>query len=160
MWKLVSFSLLVLTSALFAAQDVAQPTAEESRILTLENAWNQAIQQKDGAALLMLLGPELVYIEYDGRLMNKAEYLADAQQPSLHPARVVGESLSVHVYARLRWRSEFAAKAASRTASRTRFACASSILGYARTNVGCALPASPLCWPSNDLAVVICQTIQ
>ncbi len=110
MWKLVFFSLLVLTSALFAAQDVAQPTAEESRILTLENAWNQAIQQKDGAALLMLLGPELVYIEYDGRLMNKAEYLADAQQPSLHPARVVGESLSVHVYARLRWRSEFAAK--------------------------------------------------
>ncbi|MGA7219049.1 MAG: nuclear transport factor 2 family protein [Candidatus Sulfotelmatobacter sp.] len=98
MWKLVSFSLLVLTSALFAAQDVAQPTADEARILTLENAWNQAIQQKDGAALLMLLGPELVYIEYDGRLMNKAEYLADAQHPSLHPARIVGESLSVHVY--------------------------------------------------------------
>ncbi len=61
--------------------------ASEARVLTLENAWNQAVQQKDTPALKMLLGSELIYIEYDGKLMGKAEYLASVQSALLRPAQ-------------------------------------------------------------------------
>jgi hypothetical protein len=60
MAKLISIFLVLWAAAPLGAQDTAQSAADQARILTLENAWNQAIQQKDGAALKMLLGPELV----------------------------------------------------------------------------------------------------
>jgi ketosteroid isomerase-like protein len=98
MWKLFPVFLLLLAAPRFNAQSTAQPAAGQSRILALENAWNQAVQQKDTAALEMLLGPELVYVDYDGKLMDKAEYLASVQSPSLQPERIVSESMNVHLY--------------------------------------------------------------
>ncbi len=80
------------------AQTVEQTAPEEARILTLENAWNQAVQQKDAQALKMLLAPELIDVEYDGTLMNKAEYLASVESPSMHPVRIVNEGMTVHLY--------------------------------------------------------------
>jgi len=97
MWKLTCwFALLAATPLL--AQNSSQSAAEEARILNLENAWNQAQGQKDGSALRMLLGPELVYVDYDGKLMDKAEYLAKVQAPSLQPAKLVNESMHVQLY--------------------------------------------------------------
>jgi ketosteroid isomerase-like protein len=89
---------LLLVSARLSAQSTAKPDAEQARILTLENAWNQAIQQKDARALQMLLSQELVYVDYDGSLMDKAEYLASVQLPSLHPTHIVSEAMTGHLY--------------------------------------------------------------
>lgn len=97
MWKLVGVSLLFLASPRVDAQVKTQPD-EQARILTLESAWNQAVQQKDASALKMLLAPDLVYVEYDGRLMNKAQYLNSVQSPSLQPVRIVNESTDVRLY--------------------------------------------------------------
>jgi ketosteroid isomerase-like protein len=90
--------LMLLASARFNAQSSTLPEGEQARILTLENAWNQAVQQKDAAALKMLLASDLIYVDYDGTLMNKAEYLASVQSPSLRPGRIVNESMTVHLY--------------------------------------------------------------
>ncbi len=98
MWKLFSIVLLLLAAPRICAQSSKPPDAGQARILALENAWNQAVQEKNTAALEMLLGPELVYVDYDGKLMDKAEYLASVQSQSLHPARIVSESMSVHLY--------------------------------------------------------------
>jgi ketosteroid isomerase-like protein len=98
MWKLFSVFLLPLAVLRFDAQSMEQPDAGQSRIMALENAWNQAVQQKDRAAVEMLLGPELIYVDYDGTLMDKAEYLASVQSQSLRPARIVSESMNVHIY--------------------------------------------------------------
>ncbi|MFZ0952609.1 MAG: nuclear transport factor 2 family protein [Candidatus Sulfotelmatobacter sp.] len=76
----------------------SQIDAEQARILMLENAWNQAVQGKDSAALELLLGRELVYLDYDGKLMNKAEYMASVQSRSLRPGRIVSDSMNVHLY--------------------------------------------------------------
>jgi ketosteroid isomerase-like protein len=97
MWKLLSVFLLLAAPHL-KAQDSAQPDAEQARILTLENAWNQAVQQKDAPALDILLAPDLIYVEYDGTLMNKGQYLASVRSPSLQPLHIVNESTSVHLY--------------------------------------------------------------
>jgi hypothetical protein len=40
----------------------------------------------------------LVYVDYDGKLMDKAEYLASVQAPWLRPTRIVTESMNVHLY--------------------------------------------------------------
>lgn len=98
MWKLFPVLLVLLAAPQFSAQSPVQPDPEQARILTMENAWNQAVQQKDTAALKMLLAPELIYVDYDGSLMNKAEYLASVQAPSLHPVRIVNDSMNVHLY--------------------------------------------------------------
>jgi ketosteroid isomerase-like protein len=97
-WKLISVFLLLLLASRFDAQDTARPEAEQARILTLENAWNQSVQQKDVLALRMLLAPDLIYVDYEGTLMNKAEYLASVQSLALHPVRIVNESMNVHFY--------------------------------------------------------------
>ena len=98
MWKLFLI-LLVLEAPRFSAQSIAQPDTEQARILTLENAWNQAVQQKDARALRMLLAPDLIYVESDGTLMDKTQYLASVQSPSLRLVRIVNESTNVRLYA-------------------------------------------------------------
>ncbi len=71
---------------------------EQQRILSLENAWNQAVHGKDAVGLKLLLAPELVYVDYDGRLMDREQYLVSVQSPALKPARVVNESMTVRLY--------------------------------------------------------------
>jgi ketosteroid isomerase-like protein len=80
------------------AQDSASQGADPSRLVALENAWNQAVQQKDRIALDMLIGPDLVYVDYDGRLMDRTEYLASVQSPQHRPDRIVSEAMNVHLY--------------------------------------------------------------
>jgi len=99
--SLLILSLLILSllaTVRTKAQTIEETAPEEARILTLENAWNQAVQQKDAQALKILLAPELIDVEYDGTLMNKAEYLASVESPSTHPVRIVNEGMTVHLY--------------------------------------------------------------
>ena len=97
-WKLLLIFLLFVAASRFNGQSAAQADGEQARILAMENAWNQAVQQKDVDALKMLLAPDLIYVEYDGALMNKAEYLASVQSPSRQPVRIVNESTTVRLY--------------------------------------------------------------
>ncbi len=84
-------------SGVAAAQD-SNAEADRSRILALENAWNQAEEHKDSAALDGLLSDSLVYVDYDGSLMGKAEFMAAVKAPSLHPDQIVNESMTAHLY--------------------------------------------------------------
>jgi len=67
-----------------AAQDRSAGD-ERGRILALETAWNQAEQTKDIVALDQLLHSTLLYVDYDGTFMTKAEFLASIEAPDLHP---------------------------------------------------------------------------
>lgn len=71
---------------------------DEGRVLALETAWNHAEQSKDVVALDQLLAPELVYIDYDGSLMNKEEFLASVKSEGLSPAQIVNESQTAKVF--------------------------------------------------------------
>jgi len=89
--------LLLITSSPFLAQ-TERPEAEKHRLLSLENAWNQAQWQKDTAALNMLLAPDLIYVEYDGTLMGRSEYISTLLSPTLHPTKIFSDSMNVHLY--------------------------------------------------------------
>jgi ketosteroid isomerase-like protein len=98
MRKLISIFVLLLAATGSALQIGSDSDPQQNRIVALENAWNQALQQKDGAALKMLLAPELVFVDYDGILLDKAQYLATVQNSSLHPVHLVSESMSVRFF--------------------------------------------------------------
>jgi ketosteroid isomerase-like protein len=91
---------MVMTAAgiLWAGQERRKPSEEEGRILALETAWNHAEQNKDVVALDQLLASTLVYIDYDGSLQNKAQFLAEAKSESLHPEQITNDEMTAHVY--------------------------------------------------------------
>jgi hypothetical protein len=63
MSKLVFVLVLLLAPQLEAqnnAPAAVQPNSEQVRILTLENAWNQAVQLRDASALNTLLSVDLI----------------------------------------------------------------------------------------------------
>jgi ketosteroid isomerase-like protein len=96
MWKL--FTVLLVLASPLSAQSRTALDADRNRILSLENAWNQAVHAQDTTALKMLLGAELVYVDFDGRLMDNAAYLASVRSEAKHPERIVSESMDVHLY--------------------------------------------------------------
>jgi len=95
---LLSALLLLVTSGISFAQTPATPDPQQSKILALENAWNQAEEHKDAKALETLLHPDLVYIDYDGSIMSKGQFIASIKAPTLKPEQIVNESMSAHVF--------------------------------------------------------------
>jgi hypothetical protein len=79
--------MLVVVLACSLVGNAQTSSGEQTKIIALENAWNLAEQRKDVKALDELLGSGLVYIDYDGSVMSKAEFLASVNKPSLHPNR-------------------------------------------------------------------------
>jgi hypothetical protein len=90
--------LLFATCMLLLARDAPDTEGERTRILALENAWNQAEEHKDTGALDGLLTATLAYTDYDGTFMNKAQFMASVKAPSLHPEQIVNESMTAQVY--------------------------------------------------------------
>jgi ketosteroid isomerase-like protein len=95
---LLSLFLLLCLTLATAAPVPDQLDAAQTRILALENAWNQAEEHKDVNALDSLLDATLVYVDYDGSMMDKAQFMVSIKVPSLHPEQIVNESMTAHVY--------------------------------------------------------------
>jgi hypothetical protein len=84
---------LAVCSSAFAAN-----SADESKILALENAWNQAQLHHDANALDQLLPATFVNTDYDGTVMNKAQFLADLKDPAYQATLVVNQDVKIHSY--------------------------------------------------------------
>jgi len=79
------------------AQD-SEEAGNRSKILALEHAWNQAEAFKDLKALDAILDNAIVYVDSDGTLMNKSEFLAHVK--SAHLQQVVTQSMAVELFGR------------------------------------------------------------
>jgi ketosteroid isomerase-like protein len=71
---------------------------EESKLIALENAWNQAQLRHDARALDTLVGDRFIYTDTDGTVMNKARFLADIKDPLFRPSLIANEDVKVHLY--------------------------------------------------------------
>jgi ketosteroid isomerase-like protein len=71
---------------------------DEAQLIQLERAWNQAEAGANPAAIVSLFQETLVYVDYDGSLMSKAEYLHSVGNPSARPDHMYDEGMKVHVY--------------------------------------------------------------
>jgi len=92
----------ILLTALVAGngQSTLPKDPQQARLLSLENAWNHAVQQRDMRAIDSLMGADLVAIDYDGSMMNKSQYMASVSMPTLHFEHIVNDSMQVQIYGR------------------------------------------------------------
>lgn len=67
-------------------------------MLVLESAWNHAEQSKDAVALNQPLSESLVYVDYDGTLMNKKEFLQNTLHNNVEQEQINNDGMTVHLY--------------------------------------------------------------
>ena len=89
--------VLMLVGALLplAAQS-GDDEGARSKILALEHAWNQAEAFNDLKALDALFDNRLVYVDFDGTLKSKAEFLLSVK--TAHMQQVITEAMAVQVF--------------------------------------------------------------
>src|SRR5215469_13447775 len=95
------FTLLTLGALLFCPARIPQENsagADEIQIKQLERAWNQAEAKQEVKEVSSLLADSLVYTDYDGSFMNKAEYLKWVAAPEQKADHLYDEGISVNVY--------------------------------------------------------------
>ena len=98
MRALIAAPVLFLASGFLFAQHTSAPAGEEGHLIALETAWNHAEQSKDAHALDQLLAESLVYIDYDGTLMNKKEYLASTLKNDVQGEQINNDGMTAHIY--------------------------------------------------------------
>jgi hypothetical protein len=99
MRALIAGSLLFLFPGLFlAARHSPQTGGEEGHLLALESAWNHAEQGKDAHALDQLLAETLVYVDYDGTLLNKSQYLDNTLKSDVRDEQINNDGMTVRIY--------------------------------------------------------------
>jgi len=72
--------------------------ADESKLIALENAWNQAQLNHDARALETLVGEKFIYTDIDGSVMDRARFLDDIKNTSYHDTLVTNEGVRVDMY--------------------------------------------------------------
>jgi len=93
--KTLGTLLVLFASIVCQATDAA---GEQSKLVALENAWNQAQLYKDATALSMLTADGFLYTDTDGTIMNKAAFLADAKDPAYHATFAASQDVVVRLY--------------------------------------------------------------
>jgi hypothetical protein len=71
---------------------------ETSKLLALENAWNLAQIHHDSKALARLVSDQFIYTETDGSVMDKAQFLADNEDPDYQPTVMANDDVKVYSY--------------------------------------------------------------
>jgi hypothetical protein len=76
------FALVVLFACAGTTRGYTQSSGyadTASKILALETVWNRAAEAKDLRTLDAIVDEGFVYVESDGKLLNKAEFLAEVK---------------------------------------------------------------------------------
>lgn len=84
--------------AVLLAQDKPSPSGDEIQIRQLERAWNEAEARHDAKAVTNIVADTLTYIDFDGSIMNKAQYIEDVTKTSYQADHLYDEGLTVTVY--------------------------------------------------------------
>jgi len=90
--------LLLLPLSLALRLHSAEPSGEDSAVVGLENAWKQAELQHDTSAASALLADSFLYVDGQGQLQTKAQYVAGIGDKSYRPEEIKNEDLKVVMY--------------------------------------------------------------
>jgi ketosteroid isomerase-like protein len=94
----IAFCLLLLAATLIARSSTTEADVDRTKLLALENAWNQAQLHHDADAVGQLLPESYVYTDYDGTVMNKARFLKDLEDPNYHATLLTNTDMQVIPY--------------------------------------------------------------
>ena len=98
MRTIFSVLLLFCTGQLTVFAQGTSDADTASKILALESAWNQAVETRDTKALDTIFDNFLIYVEHDGSVMTKAEYLSTVRKSVGNPEQVTTEKMTAHVW--------------------------------------------------------------
>jgi len=96
-WYLLA-ALAIACGFVAFAQEKAQLSEDEGKILALENLWNRAEQSKDITALSHIFAPTMVYVDYDGSLKTRDQFLNYIKNDAASPDQLVSEDVTVRSY--------------------------------------------------------------
>ena len=91
---------IVLALIVTGYAQVSSHDSDKARVLSLENAWNEAEKHKDVKAIAGLLAPTFAYTDSDGTFMNKQQFLASIAAAGYRPDQIVNDSMTVQPYDR------------------------------------------------------------
>ena len=89
------FGCVLLSGLLLAWAPQNNATADASKLIALENAWNQAQMHHDAKAVSNLVSDSFIYTDYDGTVMNKADFLKDLKDPDYRASLVANDGVRV-----------------------------------------------------------------
>ena len=92
--KVIYFVIVMLAAA---AGFGAEPLSDEKQILKLEDDWVQALVSHDQYFLDRIVAPSFTFIEPDGTLKNRAEYLANRSSKKAKTESFRNDQLDVKV---------------------------------------------------------------
>jgi ketosteroid isomerase-like protein len=96
--KAVAMCILLATIFPLSHAQSASHESDKARVLSLENAWNEAEKHKDAKAVDALLAPSFAYTDSEGSFMNKAQFLASISSLSYHPDQIINEAMNAEPY--------------------------------------------------------------
>lgn len=96
--KTVNVCVLLVTMFLAGDVRVSSHDSDKARVLSLENAWNEAEKHKDSKALDGLLAPSFAYTDSDGSFMNKEQFLTSITAANYRPSQIVNDSMRADPY--------------------------------------------------------------
>jgi ketosteroid isomerase-like protein len=91
------FIILICSLQGFASAQDAVASAR-SNILALEHAWDQAQERGDSKALATIFDNGLIFVDYDGKLLTKVEYMARVKSNATHMQQIVAEQMNVQMF--------------------------------------------------------------
>jgi len=99
MKNILLFCVVVLTLTLVGRSSTpADADVDRSKLLALENAWNQAQLHHDADGVGQLLPESYIYTDYDGTVMNKAKFLEDLRDPDYKATSLTNTDMQVIPY--------------------------------------------------------------
>ncbi|HEV3307760.1 MAG TPA: nuclear transport factor 2 family protein [Candidatus Sulfotelmatobacter sp.] len=98
MKNIVIVVIVVCSSLGVAPAQNSDGSGSRSSILALEHAWDQAQENGDVKALAAIFDNALIYVDYDGKLLTKAEYMARVKANNTHIHQIVAEEMSVQMF--------------------------------------------------------------
>jgi len=94
----VCIGILACTVSLLLVAQNSDHLDAQSKILALEYAWDQAQSLGDIRALSAIFDNSLVFVDYDGKILTKAQYLDRVKVDSSHLQQIVTESMNIQMF--------------------------------------------------------------
>jgi ketosteroid isomerase-like protein len=90
--------ILLLLALLFLPfrQNILGAQGDETKIIALENLWNQMQINHDAEAMGKLLDSDFVLTDYDGTVMSKSQFLASIRDKSSQLTVEVSDDMKLH----------------------------------------------------------------
>jgi ketosteroid isomerase-like protein len=89
---------LAISVTVYSQNSVKPSGGDQSMILAMENAWNQAELHHDAKAADAILADTFISVDHHGQLENKAQYLAGLRDVTFNPQQISNTDTTVYVY--------------------------------------------------------------